>query len=285
MITIKLLCNWTTTYDLSEKWTKMLPPNSDLQLITEKDLEPDFYIIINGTSDRFVHSKTIIFMMEPYHEKYFPSHERAKFLLFLDHSVHPNLSEWHLSFSYSNLLNYSPNKTKVLSSVVSSKYEDPGHKLRINFLKEYEKNNNIDLYGVDNKMSFKNYKYPLPYMKKDMGLFPYKYHINVENNAIPNYFTEKICDAILSECLIFYQGAPNITDHIDPRAFIMVDFSDITSTTQIINKAIENGEWEKRLPYIREMKRQIITKMSVFQRISYVINSIKKQGVLTPSHH
>jgi hypothetical protein len=41
----------------------------------------------------------------------------------------------------------------------------------------------------------------------------------------------------------------------------------LNGTFEIIKKAIADNEWEKRLPYIKQMKHKILTEMSMFPRL------------------
>lgn len=65
------------------------------------------------------------------------------------------------------------NKHNRISTICSSKYFDPGHIKRIDFIKYIESKNDsdvqIDIYNHDNKHNFKNYVGPHPINNKDYG--------------------------------------------------------------------------------------------------------------------
>ena len=126
----------------------------------------------------------------------------------------------------------------------------------------------------NNKWNYKNYKGSLHYHEKDNALFPYKYTFNVENNSIRNYCTEKVIDAILSECLIFYSGCYNLKDYIDEKAFVYLELNNFEHDYNIIKNAIENNLWEKRLPHIRKEKKRILEYYQFFPRIERILNNI-----------
>ncbi len=70
-----------------------------------------------------------------------------------------------------------------ISAIVSPKYNDPGHKLRIDFLKFCDQQEfPIAIYGTDNFHQFKNYKGSLPSHQKENGLIPYRYTFNAEKS-------------------------------------------------------------------------------------------------------
>ena len=149
--------------------------------------------------------------------------KKEDFLFFCDLNRYRNNTEWHLGSNYDQLSSSSPDKTKILSSVVSSLYNNPGQKYRIDLLKEIESQQiPINIYGRENLHQFKNYKGSLPSHNKDDGILPYKYTVISENSYRRNYFTEKLSDAILGETLCFYRGCPNISDFLDERSYILL---------------------------------------------------------------
>jgi len=270
---VKLLCNWTDKLDVL--WSKMKPNNSRIILT---DNNPDYWVIINKPliTEQYEPEKTIIFQMEPYMYKHpeiwgeWASPDPDKFLKIFTHKTDYNNIEWHLDYCESSppIVKDTTLDNRV-SAILSDKYNDPGQIKRIDFIKFIERIVPIDVFG-SNMFLYKSYKGELPYGNKNNGLMPYKYHFNAENNSIPNYFTEKIVDAILSECLCFYWGCPNIAEYIDPRAYIILDLDDISGSLKIIQNAIDNDEWSKRIDIIRAEKKKLMTEMNFFTRIEKI---------------
>jgi hypothetical protein len=201
-IRVKMYCNWYPSADLVQLWSKMSQGNgvwNNIQIVSEEPA--DYYVIINSppADAYFLKKKTILFCMEILKAG---NPNPADFLKICHHEEYNNC-EWHLSKTYSELLEMKIEKTKVLSTILSQKYTDPGHVKRIDFVKFLEKKGlEIDVYG-SNFWEYKNYQRPLPYHQKDDGIFPYKYTFNVENHSKKNYMTEKLIDGILGECLVF----------------------------------------------------------------------------------
>lgn len=275
-VKIMLLCNWCSTEELTTLWNKMNYLNSGIELVLK---DPDFWVIINAYSGQNYNKKrSIVFRMEPrmienpniWGEWANPKDE--DFLRVLRHEKGDfNNCEWHLSKSCTELLNYNPIKTKIFSTVLSDKYRDVGQVKRIDFVKFLEKKGmDIDVYG-NNKWDYKNFKGTLPYHKKDDAIFPYKYTFNCENNSIFNYFTEKLLDGILGECLTFYWGCPNIPEYINPKAFVKLELSNFEEDYNLILRAIKEDWYSQRLPYIREAKQKILTEMQFIPRIKQVL--------------
>jgi hypothetical protein len=280
---VKLLCNWTDSKSLCDLWNKMSQGGyrwNNIQIVWEEPA--DYYVVINcppfNTSPP--PDRTIVFRMEPNMENN-PymwggwSEPDSSYLFVGYHSKHHNNCEWHLSKTYNQLLDIPINKTRVLSAVLSDKYKDYGHIKRIDFAKFLEtKGFSIHVFG-GNKFNWKEYKGELPPYEKDNGLFPYKYTLAVENHKIPGYFTEKLIDGILSECLTFYHGCPNIKQFVDERAFVWLELSNYEEDYKKISDAIAGNLWEERLPYIRKAKHEILTKLQFFPRLEAILTQVK----------
>ena len=275
---VMLTCNWCDSKSLCDTWNKMSQGNytwNNIQIVWEEPC--DYYVVINKPYGDFSPpmEKCIIFHQEPYmseeHWGKWVSPENAFFLG--SHKLAYNNNEWHIGKSYKELLEIKIEKTfqSEISTVLSDKYIDTGHIHRIDFVKFLERKNvPIHVYG-GNKFNWKDYKGTLPYHKKDEGLFPYKYTFNAENNSIENYYTEKIIDAILSECLIFYWGCSNISNYIDERAYVKLNMDNFEESLEIINKAIEEDWWSKRIEYIRNAKLKILNELQLFPRLEKII--------------
>ena len=290
MVYIQLLCNWCSSNDITKSWSKMAIPNKDdeecIKLTTESE-KADYFVIINGTGEFHDKKRSVVFHMEPnivdnvnVWGTWAKAHEDPDFLCVFTHKTFYNNIEWHLSKSWTELLNEGITKTidDRVSTVLSRKYTDPGHILRVDFVKSVQDRIPFDVFGED--LGYLNYKGTLPYGAKDKALLPYKYTFNAENNAIPNYFTEKVIDGILSECLTFYWGCPNIECHIDSRCYIVLPLNDKELSLKIIKQSIEGGEWEKRIDAIKLEKSRILKKMSFFSRIDNFFNFLKKKRTI-----
>jgi len=243
----------------------------------------DYYVIINEASKNtyFDKSKTIILFMEPIIEA------RVKYKNFIDsnkecyfHNI--NGIEWKIEKSYYELLQNNIVKTKNISTITSGNYTTLYHKKRIHFLPYLDTLDDIDIFGKLYKSknkekqkgneiltSLKNYKGSLN--DKTNGLFQYKYTFASENYRIENYFTEKLVDAILSECLCFYCGCTNIEKFLDSRAYIQIDLNKPKEMIEIIKNAIKNNEWEKRIDIIKKEKLKILNKLQLFPTIEEII--------------
>lgn len=284
IIRIKLLTNWTSSENLRQLWNKMSQGNytwNNIRMVLEDD--PDYFVVINAppSNESPDPSKTIVFRMEPLMEKNanmwkdWTTPDPEKFFKVCYHNTDYNNNEWHLSKTYQELKSFEIKKddklNNVISTVLSAKYYDPGHIKRIDFIKFLEKKNlPVHVFGND-KWGYKDFKGSLPSHQKDNALFPYKYTFNCENNSIKNYYTEKLIDGILAECLVFYSGCYNVKEFIDERAFVYLELSNFEDDYQKVKKAIEDNLWEERLPYIRSAKKKILNYLQFFPRVERII--------------
>ena len=293
---VKMICNWCSSKDLCDEWLKMSKGSykwNDIE-ITWTDDDIDYYVIINKPKEGDVYepSKTIIFHMEPWcYESYqnwgiktwgeWSDPDQTKFLQVHSHKKCLQTAFWQVNWTYDDFktkqINKSDNLNEIVSSICSSNYVDPGHVKRIDFLKFIESKSNKDsiklhIYGKDNKHNFTSYKEKIFFTDKEKGILSYKYYFMCENNSEHNYISEKLWEPILCETLCFYWGCPNVTDHIDPMAYVLLDMNDFESAYETMKDAIQNNLWEKRLPYIKKAKEDILEKQGFFPILENIIS-------------
>lgn len=292
-----LICNWCSSEDLCILWNKMSKDNNyswdNIKICWEEPA--DYYCIINKPQEgakmpvNFDKKKTILFQMEPFMaknknqwgEEWF-NPDPNDYLFCGKHDAHFNNNEWHLSKTYSELSSEpivkDDNLSTVVSAVLSDKYKDRGQVKRINFAKFVDGSPDVTLhvFGSD-KFLWNNYKGVLPPHYKDGALFPYKYTFNAENNSIKNYYTEKLIDGILAECLVFYNGCYNAREFLGDDAFVYLELSNNNKDISIMKKAISENWWEKRLPAIREAKQKILNQLQFFPRIKMILDHYSKE--------
>ena len=282
-IRVKLLCHFADSGYIRNLWNKMSQGNytwNNIQIVLDND--PDYFVVINAPpqNENPDPAKTIVFRMEPYMDTKnkglwgaYANPDPKKFFRVCSHDNDYNNNEWWLSKTYSELQTFEIKKTEdVLSTVLSAKYSDPGHIKRIDFVKFMEKKGMpVHVYG-DDKWGYKDFKGSLPSHEKDTAMFPYKYVFNCENNSIKNYYTEKLIDGILAECLVFYSGCYNVRDFIDEKAFVYLELSNFEEDYKKVKAAIESNLWEERLPYIKKAKKKIMEYLQFYPRLERIIN-------------
>lgn len=107
-----------------------------------------------------------------------------------------------------------------------------------------------------------------PIDDKADALDGFRYHITIENHICPHHWTEKLADAFLGLTLPFYYGCPNAADYFPPESFIPIDIHQPEQAARVIRAAMESGEYERRLPFIREARRRILEEYNLFAMIA-----------------
>lgn len=154
-------------------------------------------------------------------------------------------------------------KTKMLSTICSAKqHTHTMHKKRYDLTRYLaDRLPELDWFGhgireIENKT---------------VAMDDYKYHLCVENHLEPHHWTEKLSDAFVAMTLPFYAGDPLATECFPQESFIPIPLDNPQKALEIIRKAMEDGEYEKRLPAIREARRLVLenTTCSLKQRQSF----------------
>ncbi len=110
------------------------------------------------------------------------------------------------------------------------------------------------------------------------ALSDYRYHIAIENYIAPYHWSDKISDPLLGLCLTFYAGDPRLSDILPAESFIPIPLDDPPRALEIIRTAMENNEFEKRLPAIREARRLVVEKYNFFAQIVELIHEHQAEG-------
>ena len=295
IVRIKMLCNWCSSEALCAEWMKMSKGGNrwnSIQL-TSEDTDIDYYVIINKprAGDVFIPEKTIIFHMEPWCGDTWQTWgvktwgewarpDPTKFLQVRSHDRFLNTGFWQINKTYTQLKEEPILKDSAfgnsISSICSSKYFDPGHIKRIDFMKFIEQKDDplvqLHIYNDDNKHAFTSYVGTArPSIDKEKGILPYKYYFMCENNVEKNFITEKLWEPILCESLCFYWGCPNVSEYINPLAYVQLDMNDFEGSFEIVRSAIRDNLWEKRLDILREEKQKVLEKYNFFPTLEEII--------------
>ena len=158
---------------------------------------------------------------------------------------------WHFGISRANGTSVSkfakldelrampvPTKTGLISVVCSNKTATDAQRARlalVSLLKE-RLGDVLHVYGrgfnpVDDKMS---------------AIAPYKYHVVLENNLLPYFWTEKLSDAWLGWSLPLYLGAPNLGAVCPAAGFVPLPAGAPEACVRAVVQAMELQLWEAR---------------------------------------
>jgi hypothetical protein len=112
----------------------------------------------------------------------------------------------------------------------------------------------------------------------------YEFHVAIENHYAPNVWTEKLADTFLGYAVPIYYGCPNIYDYFPEDSIILIDIYDVEGSIKKIKEIIATpGEYERRLPAIKEARRKVIEEYNLLAMIDKVVteNSDKKKSEIS----
>ncbi len=123
-----------------------------------------------------------------------------------------------------------PEKTKLISVIVSDKAVIAGHTYRRAFVARLREHfgARLDIFGRGIR--------DLP--DKADGIVPYRYHVALENSQFPDYWTEKLADAFLGGAHPFYWGCPNLDRYFPASSFTPINIYDPAAAIATIEAAI-----------------------------------------------
>lgn len=162
-----------------------------------------------------------------------------------------------------------PDKYRLFSTVCSSKRQRHTlHNSRYDFTRRLHRDiPELEIFGHGVR----------PMADKAEALDPYKYHLAIENHIAPHHLTEKLTDSFLGGALPFYAGCPNAADYFPAESFIPIDLQDYPSALARIRRAIEDNEYEQRLPAILEARRRVLDEHNLFALLAHTIEAAGTQ--------
>lgn len=168
-----------------------------------------------------------------------------------------------------------PTKTKTLSTVCSNKaMKHTLHYQRHTFTQQLKTAlPQMDMFGHGVNLI----------KQKADALDDYRYHLTIENDISPHYWTEKLSDAFLGYTLPLYYGCPNVEEYFPAESIIRIDINNFESALQTIKSAIEKNEYQKRLPAIIEARRRVLEEHNLYAMVARTIAKLPptKQGNTT----
>jgi hypothetical protein len=183
---------------------------------------------------------------------------------------------WHYAASYDELAaKDSEAKTAGLSVVCSGARKIPGHRRRFDFVSKLKEilGDRLHWYGRGVQ----------EIATKNEAIAPFRYSIAIENNEIEHFFTEKLSDTFLGFSFPFYAGGPNLERYFDPGSFQYVDLDDPVTSANKLERAMDAGLYEERLPLIRESRRRVLDEYNLFNEAWKIIHQYGPSRARIPS--
>jgi len=306
MIKIYFTCPWEQSNTLTNKLNRNTPCNKGIwkNLISTNDINDFDYLIVlddlnsillNKGETNFLNiikniDNIIYFQRE--NTSILNLTKKSWFQLKIIPLLKHNYSyedDYFYTFTTAHFLNKTydelkkmeyPTKTKNISCIVSNKNINNSYQNRINFITNYSKQNQIDIYGKGWKPETfgNNYKGELGSYHQDNntdtskldGLLQYNYSICLENYPNEKVTSEKITDCLLSWCMPIYSGPKCTINYYPTDAFYLIDINN-TNVYETVNKIIYKKITEKNIEAIREARNLILDKYNIWEQINQII--------------
>ena len=187
-------------------------------------------------------------------------------------------------------------KSSPLSSVTSAANQMPGHKVRMQFLRDFARRQPgvLEVYGYGWKGELgASYKGEIgnrfakitdfPALCKSAGLMDYRYSLAFENSQQKNYFSEKVLDCWLAWSMPIYWGCPNLADYFPAGSFHAIDPSSgdcVERVAEIVARPIAETE----IDAMREARSLILQRYNIWATVNEIIAGGRRpHRVATPS--
>ena len=176
-----------------------------------------------------------------------------------------NLESGSYSYGYKELsLLKIPEKLDKISVICSNLDKTEGQKKRLKFLElaKNELGENLVHFGkgfqvITDKMD---------------AILQFKYHLVLENDSIPFYWSEKLSDAFLGFAYPFYHGCTNINKLFDKHSLSILDINDPSKSIEVMKSAILNNLcWRKRKFSLRDL---ILNELNIFNQCISIAEKI-----------
>ncbi len=157
-----------------------------------------------------------------------------------------------------------PRKSRRISLISSAKTITDGHRQRLKFarsLKE-ELGDVIELFGAGVRHVEDKWE----------ALWPYEYHIAIENCSIPDYWTEKLTDSLLAWSYPLYYGCTNLAEYMPAGAWRKININDIDGSIKVINEIVENGLSDQEITAMSRARARVLDTYNLIPFLSRLLN-------------
>jgi hypothetical protein len=149
-----------------------------------------------------------------------------------------------------------PQKTGLISVIVSDKAVTPGHAYRRAFVARLRQHfrARIDIFGRGLR----------PLADKADGIVPYRYHVALENSAFPDYWTEKLADSFLGFAHPLYWGCPNLERYFPAGSFTVLNIHDPAQAIATIEEAIAEDRFALSRDAVAASRDRVLDTYNLF---------------------
>jgi len=160
-------------------------------------------------------------------------------------------------------------KDKTISVITSNKYSAKGHRLRLDFVRRLDRTlgSEIDTF-ITSEVDLED---------KWDAIARYKYHVVIENDICPDFWTEKIADPLLGLSLPLYYGCPNISRYFPVGSNIPIDINRPDKAIVEIQRIVSEDRYQDHLPSLMEAKGLVLDKYNLFAMMASFCSKDEKK--------
>jgi hypothetical protein len=153
-----------------------------------------------------------------------------------------------------------PEKTKLASVICSGKGVTPDHLQRLTLVNRLQRDlgDRIDFFGRDSQ----------PVEDKADAIYPYRYHIVLENDHSPHFMTEKLPDAFLGWSYPIYFGGPEAGRCFPRGSFETIDIYRLDTAIAKIRRILDSDLAETRAELIAEARQRVLFDHNLIARLA-----------------
>jgi hypothetical protein len=109
---------------------------------------------------------------------------------------------------------------------------------------------------------------------KAQAILPFKYHIVLENNIIPHFWTEKLADAYLGFAMPLFSGCPNVAEYFPQDSFVPLDLGDIAAAVERVGDVLERDPYDAALSSILESRRRVLDDYNLYSVLNWLAEGL-----------
>lgn len=149
-----------------------------------------------------------------------------------------------------------PAKRLDVSVVLSSKTKLPMHRNRLAFLDALTARlgERLHIFGTGFR----------PIEDKAQAIDPFAYHLVLENNDLPHFWTEKLADAFLGFALPLYIGTPDVTQYFDADSFIPLPRQTVDASVNAVEEILLENTWHRHLSAIKRARERLLSRYNLY---------------------
>jgi hypothetical protein len=260
---IQVECNWTSSERLAAELNAMRAPLAlDWQWQFVWDAaQVDYWFVINSTRQPHDPSRSIHIRLEPSHSPHWthpPGYLRT-------HT--PTIAFWQID----NFTIDTPRHlTSRFSIILSEKYADVGHRMRVDLVREIERRADprvcVDVYGRENYHNLASYRGPVG-KHKETRIASHSFYLAVENCRERDYVTEKFWECILCLTVPLYWGCTNIQEILPCSEGLVLLGDDVNANFDLIRDAMSDDGREKRLAWLHTLRQWVLSSHNIFAHL------------------